>query len=99
MGTAGPGMQVSIVYRKGCPNVEAARAHVDDALAALDKADTPVELLEVETDQEAQRHAMHGSPTVLVNGADPFAPPDAPTTLECRPYGAPTVEELIEVLA
>ena len=80
-------------------HIDAAKAHVDEALAALDKSDTPVELLEVVSEQEAQRHAMHGSPTVLVNGTDPFAPEDATPTQDCRPYGAPTVEELIEVLA
>ena len=92
-------MRVSIVYRKGGPNLGAAKANLDEALAALDMSDTPVELVRVESEQDAERARMHGSPTVLIDGTDPFAPANAPTTLSGRPYGAPTVEELIEALA
>jgi hypothetical protein len=49
---------------------------------------------------------FRGSPTVLVDGRDPFADRQAPVGLSCRVYstpeglaGAPTVAQLIEVLA
>ena len=50
---------------------------------------------------------MHGSPTLLVDGTDPFAVPGQPPSLSCRLYrdaagrmsGAPTVEALRRVLA
>jgi hypothetical protein len=29
---------------------------------------------------------MHGSPTLLVNGKDPFGPPDASPAIACRMY-------------
>jgi hypothetical protein len=29
---------------------------------------------------------MHGSPTLLVNGIDPFAPPGSPASVSCRIY-------------
>ncbi len=55
---------------------------------------------------EAARWGMHGSPTLLVDGQDPFAAPGAATALACRLYrgedgrleGAPTVAALRLVL-
>jgi len=49
---------------------------------------------------------LHGSPSVLVDGEDPFAEPGADVGLSCRLYrtpvglaGAPTMAHLVEVLA
>ena len=49
---------------------------------------------------------FHGSPSPQVNGIDPFAAQGAPVGLACRLYitgsglaGAPTLEQLVEVLA
>jgi hypothetical protein len=51
--------------------------------------------------EEADRFGMHGSPTIRVEGRDPFAGPDARPSLSCRLYpseqgasGAPTVAQL-----
>jgi hypothetical protein len=49
---------------------------------------------------------MHGSPTLLIDGQDPFADPDTPSSLSCRLYrapdgrqqGAPSVADLRGVL-
>jgi hypothetical protein len=94
------GMSVRILYRPGCPCIASAKANVDAALALLGKPSTPVELLAVESEQDAQREAMQGSPTVLVDGKDPFVPHDATATrLACRPDGAPTLRQLLEALS
>jgi hypothetical protein len=92
-------MRVRIVYRTDCPCLGATRANVDAALALLGKSHTLVELLPVETEEDAQREAMHGSPTVLLDGRDPFAAANATTTLACRPEGAPTIRQLLDVLS
>ena len=62
-------------------------------------------LCRVETDEQAQQLSFRGSPTVLVNGQDPFADASAPVGLACRVYrtdgglaGAPSVEELTAAL-
>jgi len=64
-----------------------------------------VEEVEVATHEDAQRLGMHGSPTILVNGSDPFPSEDDPS-VACRLYrtadgveGAPSVAELVEVLS
>jgi hypothetical protein len=49
---------------------------------------------------------MHGSPTLLVDGSDPFAAPGEPPSLSCRLYRdasgrigpVPSVEELRRAL-
>jgi hypothetical protein len=91
-------MRVRIVYRTDCPCIGAARANVDAALALLGRS-AEVDVVPLETEDDAQREGMHGSPTVLIDGRDPFAPADGATTLTCRPNGAPTVRQLLEVLS
>ena len=63
---------------------------------------------EVTDEREAADAGMHGSPTLLIDGTDPFAGPDAPASLSCRLYrdasgritrGAPSVEALRQALA
>lgn len=59
----------------------------------------------VDTPEEAERVGFRGSPSILVDGVDAFADPDAPVGLSCRVYmtpegpaGSPTLEQLREVL-
>ncbi len=92
-------MRVRIVYRRDCPCIAAARANVEAALALLGKPSTAVELVPLDSEHEAHRESVHGSPTVLIDGRDPFAPGDAATTLACRPDGAPTLRQLLEALS
>ena len=56
-------------------------------------------------DQEARR-GMHGSPTLLVDGIDPFAEPGQPASVSCRLYrnggkaeGAPSVGQLRQAIS
>ena len=56
--------------------------------------------------EEAARAGLHGSPTVLVNGSDPFAAPGQPASMSCRRYdngpglleGAPSVGRLRQAI-
>ncbi len=57
------------------------------------------------TPEEAEAAQFRGSPTVLVNGRDPFLDHERPVGLSCRVYrtpdglsGSPTVEQLVEAL-
>jgi hypothetical protein len=65
-----------------------------------------VEAVRVRTPEEAQEWGFHGSRSVLLDGHDPFAAPDAPVGLAYRNYrtplspdGSPSVAQLVEVLA
>jgi hypothetical protein len=98
-------MQVKIVFFDGCPNWTFADKRLREALSLAGRGDVRVEHHRVGTPEEDEAVGFRGSPTVLVNGQDPFAEPDAPVGLSCRVYradagltGAPTVEQMLTVL-
>jgi hypothetical protein len=97
---------VTLLFFPGCPNWRLAEERLREALALAGRDDVHVEHGLVTTPQEAEAAGFRGSPTVLVNGQDPFADPDAPAGLFCRvfsteagPAGAPTTEQLLAVLS
>lgn len=96
---------MTLRYFDGCPNWQVADAHLRQALDAMGHGDVSVDHEKIETAEDAERLAFIGSPTVLIDGSDPFARPGAPVGLACRVYrtpeglrGAPTVEQFSEVL-
>lgn len=98
-------MDIELLYVPDCPNRETARRHLDAALAEHGLA-AVVREREVASPEDADRFGMHGSPTIRVDGRDPFADPGASPSLSCRLYhsehgasGAPTVAQLAAVLA
>lgn len=98
-------VDVTILYFDGCPNWQLAHARVRQALREVGATEEAITLRPVETDEQAQKMSFRGSPTVLVNGRDPFADLDAPVGLTCRVYptatgltGAPSVERLAAAL-
>lgn len=93
-------------YVQGCPNLAVTRQRLALALDAVGRTDTGVRLRLVGTAEEAQQLGFVGSPTVLVDGTDPFAITDAAAALSCRLYragaaisGSPSVEQLTAALA
>ncbi|MFF2658471.1 thioredoxin family protein [Kitasatospora sp. NPDC058032] len=76
-------MRITVLTVAGCPN---ARPAVELVEAALEGREAEVELVEVRDEAEAVERGMYGSPTVLVDGTDPFAPPGAVPSLSCRLY-------------
>ena len=96
-------MRIDILHIADCPNLSVARSRVDEALNQAGLNAT-IRELEVMTPEEALRVGMHGSPTILVEGRDPFDGVEG--SLACRLYrergaveGAPTVAALVEVLS
>ena len=96
---------VTIQYFEGCPNHHLAEERVAEALRRIGHSSPVVRLELVADEAEAARLGFRGSPTVLVEGVDPFADPTAPVGFACRVYatpagreGAPSVEQLVEVL-
>lgn len=96
---------VTVRYFAGCPNWSDAVALVRAVLDDSGLEDMPIELEPVETPQDAERLGFIGSPTILVDGHDPFDPGDAPVGLACRVYrtsvglrGIPSRADLERVL-
>ena len=97
-------MDVRLLYFDGCPNWLTTQGRLGEALSIVGLP-ADVSLVNVRTPEEADRLSFRGSPTVLLNGADPFADDSAPVGLSCRVFrtpeglrGSPTVEQLVEVL-
>lgn len=98
-------MQVTVLYFGGCPNWQNADARLHEAITRLGRSDIAVTRRQVVSAEQAEQLSFRGSPTILVDGRDPFADPGAPVGLSCRVYGtdtgldgAPTVEQLVAVL-
>lgn len=78
---------VEILYFDGCPNHEAAKELVERVAAEAGVA-AAVQLVDVETPEDAERLRFLGSPTVRVNGRDvePGADARSDYTKACRVY-------------
>jgi hypothetical protein len=99
-------MDVEVRFVQGCPNVAVARQRLDLALHAAGLGDVAIRLRVVRTDAEAAKLGFTGSPTILIDGSDPFVHPHAKAGLSCRLYstaegvaGSPSVEQLTTALA
>ena len=78
-------MDIEIRYFDDCPNWQQTEAVVREVLDKLG-AEATVVTRPVENHEEAIALEFRGSPTVLINGTDPFLDPDAPFGLSCRIY-------------
>ncbi len=97
-------MDVTLLYFEDCPNWRIADGHLDALVA--ENPEMSITRHIVDTPDEAERTRFRGSPSILVDGVDPFADPDDPVGLSCRVYltpdgpaGSPTLDQLRDVLA
>jgi hypothetical protein len=77
-------MELMLLTVDGCPH--AARFEERLAVALAGHPDAVLRRRVVATAQEAAAAGMHGSPTLLVDGVDPFARPGEAASLSCRLY-------------
>jgi len=97
-------MEIELVYFDGCPSWRTLDERLRAVLDAADRTEV-ITYVRVETDEEAQRLQFHGSPTILIDGRDPFDRPGMGVGLTCRLYrtpagmaGSPTTEQLAAVI-
>ena len=97
-------MDITLQYFDGCPNWEQTDAYLKALEAEGIELGVTYQL--IETPEAAAAAGFRGSPTVLVDGTDPFANPDAPVGLSCRVYrsedgfaGSPTLDQLRDAVA
>lgn len=95
-------MKLELLYFCDCPNWKVAAERLN---AVASSRGLSVERRIVATAEEAQAARFRGSPTVLVDGCDPFASGDERFGLTCRVYatpdgpaGSPTIEQLEAVI-
>ncbi|MEU0514886.1 MULTISPECIES: alkylmercury lyase family protein [Amycolatopsis] len=95
-------MELQILQVPDCPNAALLRQRLAEAIGP----DVVVTARMITDLTEATSAGMSGSPTLLVNGVDPFAAPGSPASVSCRLYrdaegrvsGAPTVTALRQAL-
>lgn len=90
-------MKIELIYFDGCPNAEAARTNLLQALS--DVGVTADVRIWKQGDPGAPPYvARHGSPTVLVNGRDVTGAPPEADAAACRADGAPSVGTIATAL-
>ena len=93
-------MDVEVLVVPDCPHAAAAIGLTRQVLADLDLAGTPIRISEIDTLVAARRRGFVGSPTILINGIDPFPAAGQPPAVACRVYpGASGVSPLPDRLA
>jgi hypothetical protein len=95
-------MRVELLYFDDCPNWETADRRLRSVASTRG---FEVEHHRVTTPEEAERGGFRGSPTILIDGRDPFGDEGEPFGLACRiydtpdgPAGSPTEDQLRSVL-
>ena len=83
------GVDVELLVVPDCPNEIAAARLVRKALDDLGLTPTTVRTTVIRTPRDARLHGFTGSPTILINGNDPFAEPGREPALACRLYLTP----------
>jgi hypothetical protein len=77
-------MRVMVLAVPDCPNAMLLEERLAQVLEG--RRDVSVSHQVIDDEQEAARQGMHGSPTILVDGTDPFAEPGQSATVSCRLY-------------
>ena len=75
-------MTLEILQVPGCPGADLMASRLDGLLAGRPRVTRRV----VTSQADAERLGMTGSPTLLADGADPFARPGLLPSLSCRLY-------------
>jgi hypothetical protein len=79
-------VKITFLYYEDCPSHDVALGRLRQVMSE-EGVQAEVEIIKVETDEEAQRLRFVGSPTILINGRDiDPPPPDTYYALTCRAY-------------
>jgi Alkylmercury lyase len=93
-------VHLTVLAVPGCPSVELLEQRLTQVLQG--RQNVTVSRHTIDDHDQAARRGMRGSPTILVDGIDPFAEPGQPASVSCRlyrqghgqPKGAPSVRQL-----
>ena len=97
-------VHLTVLAVPGCPNAGLLEERLAGVLGS--RPDVTVSRHVIADEQEAARWGMQGSPTILVDGTDPFAGPGQAASVSCRLYrdgngraeGAPSVSRLRQAI-
>ncbi|MBV7697546.1 hypothetical protein [Streptomyces sp. TRM70350] len=98
-------MELEVLVVPGCPHQRLAENRLRQALQGAGLVGAGFTTRVIADQAEAERSGFTGSPTILIDGRDPFAEPGASPSVACRIYrtpsgpdGAPEVDQLRRAL-
>lgn len=83
-------MEIELLVVPDCPNEVAAAELLHAALEDVGLPPTRIRTTVIDTQQEAVARGFVGSPTILIDGNDPFAQPERAPAVACRVYATPS---------
>ena len=83
---AAAALRVTVLAMAGCPGAALVEQRLARVLAGVPGVAVSYRI--IASEQEAFRWGMHGSPTILVGGSDPFAVPGQQASMSCRMFPA-----------
>jgi len=82
-----PDPEIQFLWWPGCPSHDRTLADLRAAASELDLDPEAIEVIRIDTEEDAAREGFPGSPTIRVGGTDLLAPADGePAGLTCRVY-------------
>jgi hypothetical protein len=92
---------VELLVVEECPHLSQARADLESILSES-IFETPIQLVIVNTPEDAEFLHFQGSPTIRINGQDVVPQPELPVAMGCRVYrdaegrlvGSPPIEAI-----
>ncbi|MEO7349393.1 MAG: hypothetical protein ABIW32_06005 [Terrimesophilobacter sp.] len=98
-------MKVELLHIDECPNWKQAGERLRAALDKVGRTGDIIDNVLLRTPEEAAQYPFAGSPTILLDGEDPFPNGGPISQLACRVYrtetglaGSPTTEQLTVAL-
>jgi hypothetical protein len=99
-------MNIEVLTVPDCPHGAEVVARLRVAVAVARTEGAVVSERVIENQPQAAAAGMNGSPTILIDGVDPFPVAPAEPSVSCRLYasragieGAPTVAALVDALS
>jgi hypothetical protein len=97
-------MHLTVLEVPGCPNAPVLQNRLEAVLEDWPGISVSHEV--ISEDGPAAMWGMHGSPTLLIDGVDPFAEPGQSPSMSCRlyrdengqPSGAPSIGQLRQAI-
>ena len=77
-------MFLTVLQIENCQNAESLIAELQ--VLIRDRSDVTLNSIVIHSEEEGRRLGFHGSPTILIDGKDPFPAPEIPVGLSCRRY-------------
>ena len=82
-------VDVELLVVPDCPNASGAHDLLRSCLRDAGLASTPVRVSVIDSERAAEQRGFVGSPTILIDGVDPFAEAGQQPALACRVYPGP----------